>query len=94
MLQLKAATYAFLVLIDYDLIAFHWLYRAEGTTAVWVDILASSLSERGNGDFSVLNLLFSLFLYLYSHDKAMIDLPLLVSYGMNGSNSFPKAKDL
>ena len=33
--QLKAAAYVFLVLIDFDSIAFHWLHRAEGIMAVW-----------------------------------------------------------
>ena len=34
--QLKAAAYIFLVLIDFDSIAFHWLHRAGEIMAVWV----------------------------------------------------------
>ena len=45
MLQLKAAAYVFLVLIDFDSIAFHWLHRAEGTMAVWVSY--QGVYERG-----------------------------------------------
>ena len=101
MLQLKAAAYVFLVLIGFDLIAFHWLYRAEGTMAVWVSY--QRVYERGvcqigetheYGDFSVLSLLYILSLNLYFHDKVMIHLPLLVPYGVRKSNSFSRAQDL
>ena len=43
--QLKAAAYVFLVLIDFDSIAFHWLHRAGGTMAVWVSY--QGVYERG-----------------------------------------------
>ena len=43
--QLKAAAYVFLVLIDFDSIAFHWLHRAEGIMAVWVSY--QGVYERG-----------------------------------------------
>ena len=60
--QLKAAAYVFLVLIDFDSIAFHWLHRAEGIMAVWSSY--QRVYERGEyqlrethgyDDFSVLS---------------------------------------
>tara|TARA_A100001035_G_C27358669_1_gene310362 strand:- start:266 stop:409 length:144 start_codon:yes stop_codon:yes gene_type:complete len=42
---LKAAEAVFLILVDYDLITFHWLHRAEGIRAFWVS--CQGVNERG-----------------------------------------------
>ena len=91
----------YICFLSFDLFTFHWLHRAKGITAVWVSYqgiyeqgVCQIRETHGYGDFSVLNLLYILFLNLYFHDKAMIHLPFLVFYAIRSGYSFPKAQDL